>query len=48
MSFLELDPVVATYAPTLDSYSLVMIEPLKFNFVKLTRCSEQVVIEEGA
>ena len=31
VSFLELDPVVATYAPTLDSYSLVMIEDLKFS-----------------
>ena len=31
VSFLELEHVVATYAPTLDSYSLVMIEELQFS-----------------
>ena len=31
VSFLELEYVIATYAPTLDSYSLVMFEELQFS-----------------
>ena len=31
VSFSETEPVIATYGPTLDSYSLVMIEELPFS-----------------
>ena len=31
VSFSETEPVIATYGPTLDSYSLVMIEELQFS-----------------
>ena len=31
VSFSETEPVVAACAPTLDSYSLVMIEELQFS-----------------